>query len=134
MKKQKKIDMLECDKENLQLELDFSEKKILAVNLAISLINKMQTGNDLDALISYLKNKETNYSKTSEQLTLAFNLQTMINHLTDKPFCTSKGVLEYLNTLTYDVILETEKSEDIANDIIMTDHMKAMKLDRIGKN
>ena len=122
------IMMLECDKDELQLDLTIAYKKLQAIKL----IDELLTERELDFVIKYLTDKKTAYASGSTAKTHAHNLIKMIENLESNCYENAE-ILSYLHICCYDIAFDSKDPEAALNGVIMTDKMKAIKLEKMEK-
>ena len=114
-----RINTLECDKDELQLDLRIAQKKLTAIDL----INSISVENDLDTIICLLETFVKRYAEVSCGSVASYNLHTIINNLSKNGYA-HEDILNYLHVIAYDIAKDSKAPDTMLNGIIITDEMK----------
>lgn len=114
-----RINTLECDKDELQLDLRIAQKKLTAIDL----INSISVENDLDTIICLLETFVKRYAEVSCGSVASYNLHTIVNNLSKNGYA-HEDILNYLHIIAYDIAKDSKAPDAMLNGIIITDEMK----------
>lgn len=114
-----RINTLECDKDELQLDLRIAQKKLTAIDL----INSISVENDLDTIICLLETFVKRYAEASCGSVASYNLHTIVNNLSKNGYA-HEDILNYLHIIAYDIAKDSKAPDTMLNGIIITDEMK----------
>lgn len=119
-----KIDILECEKEEIQLDLNVAELK----NKAISLLLEIQSYSKLKKIVENLKHWNEEEMKRSKCKADEYNIKKISENMNN--YHLNKDLHDF-SIYAYEMAFQSKEPEKAIDGLIMNEYIKSRKLDKL---
>lgn len=119
-----RIDILECEKEEIQLDLNMAELK----NKAISLLLEIQSYNKLEEIVENLKHWSEEEVKHSKCKADAYNVKKIAENM--NKYHLNKDLHDF-SIYAYEMAFQSKEPEKAIEGLISNDYIKSRKLEKL---